>query len=138
MSEESSLLKEIEEDIQSGAPKLVYADWLEERGRYNEAFAWRYLVWEGKWPCVNTCPLTDDWFSYNESNPNDKDRIGVKEEEYRCLPGVTISGELDFYKKFNDIYTAFVTASKAIALAIEHDMFYGPKELDWTKLQCQG
>ena len=32
------------------APKLVYADWLDEHGRGSEAFCWRWMARKGKRP----------------------------------------------------------------------------------------
>jgi uncharacterized protein (TIGR02996 family) len=50
MSPEKGLLADIDERPADGTPRLVYADWLEEQGRADEAFCQRWMVKHGKRP----------------------------------------------------------------------------------------
>jgi uncharacterized protein (TIGR02996 family) len=50
MSPEKGLLADIDERPEDGTPRLVYADWLEEQGRADEAFCQRWMVRHGKRP----------------------------------------------------------------------------------------
>ncbi len=50
MSVEKGFQADIEERHADGTPRLVYADWLEEQGRADEAFCQRWMVQHGKRP----------------------------------------------------------------------------------------
>lgn len=52
MTPEQPHLDSIASDPDADFPKLVYADWLEERGRIPEAEAWRWIVTNGKKPDI--------------------------------------------------------------------------------------
>jgi uncharacterized protein (TIGR02996 family) len=50
MSPEQGLLADIDARPADATPRLVYADWLEEQGRADEALCQRWLVKHGKHP----------------------------------------------------------------------------------------
>jgi uncharacterized protein (TIGR02996 family) len=50
MSLERGFLADIGERPGDGTPRLIYADWLEEQGRSDEAFCQRWMAKHGKHP----------------------------------------------------------------------------------------
>jgi uncharacterized protein (TIGR02996 family) len=50
MSPEQGFQADISERPGDDTPRLVYADWLEEQGRPDEAFCQRWMAKHGKYP----------------------------------------------------------------------------------------
>jgi uncharacterized protein (TIGR02996 family) len=53
---ESAFLRSIEADLDDPAPILIYADWLEEQGKDQLAYAWRWMGRRGYRPAKRTRP----------------------------------------------------------------------------------
>jgi uncharacterized protein (TIGR02996 family) len=77
MTPEQPHLDAISCDPDADFPKLVYADWLEERGRIPEAEAWRWIVTNGKRPEWNRYYHWRWWLNHNH-NSNDPACIGLE------------------------------------------------------------
>ena len=63
MVTDESFRATIEAHYQESAPKLVYSDWLQEQGRWDEAMAWKWLGEQAKWPC-RTPTFPNGWRYY--------------------------------------------------------------------------
>ena len=62
--EEWGLLEAIRAEPEDDAPRLVYADWLEEQGRPDEAFCQRWMAKHGKHPGDRNGPRIQARYSW--------------------------------------------------------------------------
>jgi uncharacterized protein (TIGR02996 family) len=53
MTTEEAFLGDIAADPGNAAVRLIYADWLQEQGREDESYAWRWATARGKYPYVS-------------------------------------------------------------------------------------
>jgi uncharacterized protein (TIGR02996 family) len=76
MSPEQGFQQDITDHPGDPAPRLVYADWLEEQGRSDEAFCQRWLVRHGKHPGNRSRPRIQarySWAWWPEKTADDPD-----------------------------------------------------------------
>src|SRR5690242_16996779 len=91
MNTDAAFLRSIEADLADAAPLLIYADWLEEQGKEQLAYAWRWMGRRGYRPAKRTrlrARMPWAWWhtSSLEQEEHPEDRLDVHRHPEACLP----------------------------------------------------
>lgn len=101
------MLEQLELNPGDKARMLLYADWLEDMAREDEAFAWRWAAHRGCWPCTNS--LLYYWANAANCYPSSQASGRLPPSVY-----VTLGSRLGQHRK--DLDASFRVLATALAI----------------------